>query len=232
MSCAVRRSCGALSTAVSLTGDDPGLHLLLAEMYEQQQCLDSAWTTTPRRRLFEARCPTDRRQHEEFQAQLQVLDDRFKAMEADVNRRLSDYELKAANLKPMDRVRLAYDAAYRRIDQTNRESVDQRGRGLTKQALKVLAEVDPATLSPEELAEWRVKQLQISLKLGHLPPSPRCCRTSRDTFTRAITFRSRCASMEPPGATTICGRRSRSGNSSSAVGHRTPVARHHVRPDQ
>jgi hypothetical protein len=158
----------ALHTAVLLRPDDANLHRALAQMYDQQHYLDAALDQLQEAlKLFETQRPVDRKRLEEWQAQKRSLEDYRADLEARVGPRQTDYDLKAATLKGLDKYRLAIHARYRYVDKQNRER-EEPNRGLVRQALKALNEIDPGTLTADERLEWQIAQLDLSLKLGQI----------------------------------------------------------------
>ena len=158
----------ALRTVITLRPEAYELHLVLGDLYLQQHFLDLALESfLEAEKRFEDLRPTDRKALEAFLEEKRRLEDRRKLLAVDVNKRQSDYELKAATRKGLDRFKLAVHQPYTQIDAQNKESVDPQGRGLAGQALKVLqSELDLERMTPDEKYVAATGQIDLLLRTG------------------------------------------------------------------
>jgi hypothetical protein len=115
---------------------------------------------------LEALRPTEPRQLEAFLAGKKEMEMKIKAIGDEIARRRKDFDLKAASLKPLGRVKVAIRLPYQQMTQENKEVVF-RTRGLANLALQVLQDTDPKSLTAAEQAEWVVTTLDLLLRTGH-----------------------------------------------------------------
>lgn len=104
-------------------------------------------------------------------AQKKEVDDlirRQKVWERELKLRMDDYELKAAGVSDMERVRLAVVKPYKFTDINDRIQEDSRGRGLVLEALKVLARINPATLNEHEKTERAFYLIRLNCFQGNV----------------------------------------------------------------
>jgi hypothetical protein len=150
----------ALEQAVELRPNYADAHLELALIYEQMHFLDAAlqhFTEYVRiHQAGEAALATKSKAVKDFVAQ---LEQRLKLLNNDVRRRRNDFDLRAKDRPPLEKVKYAFFEATQEY---------RNGRGLGLLALKLLKEMDLNKLKEEMRQDAAIWQLHFLLLTGQV----------------------------------------------------------------
>ncbi len=158
-------------------------HKQLADLYRERHALDLMLEQlTLAEQVHETLKPTDpklRSSHHEEHKNLKGFRDR---LEAEVSQRRKDFDLKAASLKPLDKVRMSLYGRYSRFNRENKEEVDPNGWGLPAMTLQLLEAVDPKTLSRAEQIEWVRTTIDLLFQVGNARQASEILQRWRDAL--------------------------------------------------
>jgi hypothetical protein len=155
----------ALQNAVTLAPFSPTYQMQYAELLLSNNYIDAA-VIHYHEALQRIEIPKgiDPAQQKEVEALMR----RQKLLERELKRRMDDYELKAAGVSEMDRVRLAVVTPWRFTDLDGKNQEEPRGRGLILEALRVLQRINPETLNEQEKAERANYLVRLNCFIGNI----------------------------------------------------------------
>ncbi len=95
-----------------------------------------------------------------------MIADRRKLIDTEVKQRKNSFDVKTADRKPIDKILEAVSGTFRKFDKDNQEHPDPQGWGLTGMTLRMLDDLDPLTLTPEQQSQWGYLSIDLLFKTG------------------------------------------------------------------
>jgi tetratricopeptide (TPR) repeat protein len=102
----------------------------------------------------------------------------------EVNLRKQHFDIKAAGLKPLDKIAFALVGNYTKYTKDNKGQPDPKGLGLAGLALQLLPEVDQKTLTPEQQIVWLRTTIDLLFNTGNARKAAEFVEQSIDTLER------------------------------------------------